>query len=258
MMPTPVELLTIGYELLIGKVVNTNAAWLAAEFTKRGYSVTRITCIGDNEDEIASETKRAIERGAQIIVTTGGLGPTFDDITARSVSKGLSLDCVINEEALKMIEQKYSSLNLPITPERKKMAELPRGSKVLRNPVGTAPGFAVKKGDFLVVGFPGVPQELKEMFKLYADELFPPKGEMVEFFVKARGVPESSAAPVVERLVKANPFLYIKSHPQSSEGSSYIEFHVYSVTSDPRIKSACERVAKELASELIKMGAVIV
>jgi nicotinamide-nucleotide amidase len=249
-----VAILSIGYELLIGKVVNTNASWLCAELTKRGHTIERITCIGDDEQEISSEVKASLSRRLDALVTTGGLGPTFDDITARSIAKGLDRQCVVNHEALKMVQNKYESLGLPLTPERVKMAELPMGSVVLRNPVGTAPGFALTQEKTLIIGFPGVPLEMKEMFRETMDRFFPVAGDFVEESIFVKDLPESTVAPMVEGVVKKNPFVYIKTHPKNSEGASFLEVHIYTRSSDPLVKNHLVRVSEELKAELLKAG----
>lgn len=250
-----VRVLSIGYELLIGKVVNTNAAWLSAELTKRGHIVERIICIGDDEQTISSEIRGSVSGGVDAVITTGGLGPTFDDITARSVAKGLGKQCVVNAEALKMIRGKYESLGLPLTAERIKMAELPSGSIILRNPVGTAPGFAITQGGTLIIGLPGVPVEMKEMFREAADRFFPFVGEFVEESIFVEGLPESSVAAIIEQTVKKNPFVYIKTHPRDTEGASFIEVHVYTHSSDPLVKNHVARISDELRTTLLKAGA---
>lgn len=250
-----VELLSIGYELLIGKVVNTNASWLAAEITKRGHTVERIVCVGDNEAAIVSEVKRALESGVDVLITTGGLGPTFDDITAQSVAKALGRELVRNSEAYTMVHRKYESLGLPLTPEREKMALLPDGSIALENPVGTAPGFAAKHFDKWVICLPGVPEEMKAIFLKYVDRFLPAEGEMFEETVTVRGVPESTLAPIIAELSKKNPYVYIKSHPKGFEGDSLIEVHIYTVSNNPRVRELCSRVAGKLREELVRIGA---
>lgn len=249
-----VELLSIGYELLIGKVVNTNASWLAAEITKRGHTVQRIVCVGDNEQQIVSEVKRALEGEAQGIITTGGLGPTFDDITAQAVAKALGKNLVKNSEAYSMVSKKYQSMGLPLTPEREKMAFLPEDSTVLENPVGTAPAFVANRGDKWVMCLPGVPEEMKAIFLRYAERFLPTEGELFEEVVAVSGIPESTLAPIIAEFAKKNPYVYIKSHPKGHESASTIEVHIYTVSSNPHVKRLCSGLAEKLRAELQRIG----
>jgi nicotinamide-nucleotide amidase len=148
---TNVELISIGNELLIGKILNTNAHWLAKRITSLGLSVRRITVVGDDLDEISSAIRETIQRRPAFIITTGGLGPTFDDKTLEGVARAIGRELKENKEALEMIKKKYEQYvaegrmrKLELTPYRVKMATLPEGSKPLPNPVGTAPGVLVE------------------------------------------------------------------------------------------------------------------
>jgi len=252
-----IEIITVGNELLIGKVVNTNAAWLSLFVVKRGYRVSRIISIGDNEEEIANEIDAALRRKPDIIITVGGLGPTFDDMTSKSVAKGLGVSYEINEEALAIIKSKYQKLGLELTKERVKMAMMPKGATVLKNALGTAPGFLFKTDKTLVVCLPGVPAEMKSIVESYADTLFPVVGELVEYILVASGIPESSAAPLLAKVVNENPFVYVKSHPEHSEGESVLKVHVYAITHDQYVVRLCHDVAKRLKGDLEMLGAQV-
>lgn len=253
-----VQLLNIGYELLIGKVVNTNAAWLAAEITKRGHTVEKIVCVGDDEHQIAQELKQALEDGVQAMITTGGLGPTFDDITAQAVAKALDKPLVKNSEAYAMVSKKYEAMGLPITPEREKMAILPEGAIALENPVGTAPAFAIRHAGSWILCLPGVPEEMKAIFLRYAQNFLPQEGELFEEVITVRGLPESTLAPVIADFARKNPYVYIKSHPKGSEKVSTIEVHIYTVSNNPRVRELCSKLAEKLRGELAGLGALSV
>jgi nicotinamide-nucleotide amidase len=249
-----VQLVSIGYELLIGRVVNTNASWLSAEITRRGHTVERIVCVGDDAEWIGGELNNALSAGAKLIVTTGGLGPTFDDITAQSVAKALGRSLVKHPVAHRLVSEKYASLGLPLTPEREKMAMLPDGSTPLENPVGTAPGFMLSVSDARVVCLPGVPQEMQAMFLEHVDSFLPTAGELFERTLIVEGLPESSVAPIVGDIVTKNPYVYVKTHPRGSEGSSLIEVHLYTVSDNPRARELCAQLAEKLGRELAAMG----
>lgn len=256
-----VELICIGNELLIGKVLNTNAHWLARRITSLGLLVRRITVVGDDLDEISSAIREAIQRKPSFIITTGGLGPTFDDKTLEGVAKAIGCELEENKEALEMIKKRYEQYvaegrikKFELTKYRIKMAMLPKGAKPLPNPVGTAPGVLVKYEGVNLVMLPGVPQEMMAIF----DESVVPllrevAGNMVfyEASLEVRGVPESDLAPLIEQVMRENPYVYIKSHPKISEKTSYIELHFSTTSEDSSV--ARQRIERSIMhmSELI-------
>ena len=132
MTPTLIEIICVGNELLIGKTLNTNAQWLAKRITTLGLRIPRITIVGDNVEEISEALREAIQRNPRFIITTGGLGPTFDDKTLEGIAKGLERKTAIRDQALKMIEEKYRQYaeegrmeRTELTSHHIKMARLP-------------------------------------------------------------------------------------------------------------------------------------
>ena len=135
-----VEIISIGNELLIGKTLNTNAQWLAKRITTLGLSVSQTTTIGDDVERIAETMQKAIQRKPDFIITTGGLGPTFDDKTLQGVAVALNTQLEVNEKALKMVTEKYNQYaekmrrgKLELTPSRIKMATIPKTAKFCPN-----------------------------------------------------------------------------------------------------------------------------
>ncbi|MEM3670855.1 MAG: molybdopterin-binding protein [Thermoprotei archaeon] len=248
------EILSTGYELLIGRVINSNAAYLGADLTKRGYSVRRIVCVGDDMETVGMAVRESLSRKPSVLVCTGGLGPTFDDLTATSVAWALETKVTLNASAAELIAKRYSAMGLPVTDERLKMAMLPYGCEILVNEVGTAPGFAVKAGSSWVVCMPGVPSEMKAMWTTYGDRYAPKVGSLFETSFEIMGVPESSAAPLIAEFMSKNPYLYIKSHPKGKEQASILEIHVYAMGSDQRLKDKVEEVAGGLRQSLEAMS----
>ena len=147
-MVTSIEIICVGNELLIGKIKDTNAHYLAKQATQLGANVKRVTVIQDTVPEIAQAICEAIARKPQFIITTGGLGPTFDDKTLQGLGKALGQELEVNQEALAMVKQKcfdYAKkrglpTDIELTPPRVKMATLPKKAKPVNNPIGTAPG----------------------------------------------------------------------------------------------------------------------
>jgi len=148
--PCVVEIICIGNELLIGKILNTNAQWLARYITSLGGRVRRINTVEDDLDEASSALKDSLSRRPTFIITSGGLGPTFDDKTLEAVATALNKPLELDEEALSMVKEKYhqyelsTSKRIELTPARLKMATLPKGAKPIKNPVGTAPAVIIK------------------------------------------------------------------------------------------------------------------
>jgi len=247
-------ILAIGNELLIGRIVDTNSSWLARRLTFLGFRVRRIIEVPDDIEDIALELRRALE-SARVVITTGGLGPTYDDRTLEAVARALDVQLEINSEALEMIERFYSEKGLPLTPERRKMALLPRGAKPLPNPVGAAPGVFVERNGRVVVSLPGVPAEMKAIFDEHVALLLrgiaPPR-ELWECMVVIKGVPESTLAPSLDELARRNPEVYIKSHPKGHETRAPV-LDVRVLASAPTEEEA-KRRAEELASRIAEQA----
>jgi len=156
------EIITIGEELLIGQVVNTNQAYLAEKLNSIGISVGRMTTVGDEEAPILAVFEDAWSR-ADVVIATGGLGPTHDDITKKVVCKFFETDLVANIEVRKHIEVLMSRRNIAWTPAAEEQTMMPRKAKLIPNPIGTAAGFRFEENGRYFFVLPGVPYEMKEM-----------------------------------------------------------------------------------------------
>ncbi|MFX1379571.1 MAG: molybdopterin-binding protein [Promethearchaeota archaeon] len=217
-----VELLMIGNEILIGKTQDTNSTWMAKRITKFGHQVKRITTIGDELYTISNTFKTILDRKPDIIITSGGIGPTFDDMTLEGITKGLGRELILNEKAYKSIKKTYERayhkglLKLEgMTKEREKMAFLPQGSTPLTNTVGTAPGVKILEGNTIIFILPGVPAEMKAMFRNIIIPLLKEKqGVFVEKGFTFMGIGESQIAPYITKLENKYPQLWIKTHPR--------------------------------------------
>lgn len=163
------EIITIGDELLIGQVIDTNSAWMAEQLNLLGISVHQITSISDNREHILTTLQEASHR-ADIILITGGLGPTNDDITKETLSEYFDSPLVFNEEAYKQIEQLFALRGYPVTELNRLQAMLPDCCSALSNTGGTAPGMWFDKGNTIYVSMPGVPFEMKSIM---SDEVLP-------------------------------------------------------------------------------------
>lgn len=233
-MTCSVELLCVGYELLTGKTVNTNATWLAREISHLGGRLIRVITVGDNLGEIEGAARSILTRKPDFMLTSGGLGPTFDDMTIKGLARALRLRLRVNEEALNQIRNRYKEIfghkRFVLTKFRVKMATFPVGAKPLLNPEGTAPGMMVQAGETTIISLPGVPKELRAIFSRHVAPMIRLKagaGGYLSQSLLIRGVFESELAPLIERVMKRHPNVYVKSHPKGGEGraESRIEMH---------------------------------
>jgi len=257
-----VEIICVGNELLIGKTLNTNAQWLTKRVTTLGLNVKRITVVGDNLLDISTAIKEAIQRKPCFVLTTGGLGPTFDDMTLEGLAKALDVQTKIDDKALKMIADKYYSYaqetkmdKIELTSYRIKMAKIPEGSKPLPNAVGTAPAVMIKHENITVFALPGVPFEMKSIFDETLVSILKKAGHGIAFFeasVTSANIMESEMAPVVDDVMKNNPNVYIKSHPKGAETNPFIEFHLSTTAKDTTTAKKCVNKALAQLTELIK------
>ena len=153
-------IITIGDELLIGQTVDTNSAWIGAELSKAGFDVYRITSVHDRREDIINALNEAAGK-TDIILITGGLGPTSDDITKQTLCEFFNTSLVINNEVLRMIEEMMSHRNFPMNENNRRQAEVPESCRVLKNAAGTAPGMWFEKEGTIYISMPGVPHEMK-------------------------------------------------------------------------------------------------
>lgn len=157
------EILAVGTELLMGQIANTNAQYISRRLAELGINVYFHTVVGDNALRLEETLKRALER-SDIVITTGGLGPTMDDLTKETIAKALNRKLVLNEDILQYIRGFFEKRNRKMTEINAKQAYLPENSIVIPNNNGTAPGCIIEEGDKAVIMLPGPPKEMQPMF----------------------------------------------------------------------------------------------
>lgn len=160
------EIISIGDELLIGQVINTNASWIAEQLNLAGIEVIRITTIADKKEEILKALKEASDR-AEVVLLTGGLGPTRDDITKNTLCEYFGSRLVFHKPSFKYVERLFSERGLPVKDINRKQAEVPHNCVPIVNENGTAPGMWFEKDNTTFVSMPGVPYEMKAMITSY-------------------------------------------------------------------------------------------
>jgi len=154
------EIITIGDELLIGQTIDTNSAWIGQELSKAGFDVNRIISIHDRRDDIINILVE-VSGKSDVVLITGGLGPTSDDITKKTLCEFFDTHLVTNSQVLNMIEKMISHRNLKMNENNRLQAEVPESCRILTNARGTAPGMWFEKDGTIFVSMPGVPYEMK-------------------------------------------------------------------------------------------------
>lgn len=214
------EIFIIGNEILNGEIQDTNTYWLCKEITGLGGQIVRGTVLRDDLDAVAGELRAALDRGTRVIFTSGGLGPTADDLTLAAVAKCVGKELQLNEMAKQLIKDSYDALfekgilaEGGLTPAREKMAWLPEGTIPLYNTIGTAPCSLLHAEQSVIISLPGIPKELKGIFN---SSLQPFLQETFRGGVSAMHTitvccnDESVLEPVLSRVVPAHPSVYIK------------------------------------------------
>ena len=255
-------MLAVGKELLIGRTLNTNAHWIGRRLARMGSMLKRVTTVDDDVSEIASALVAAVKRSPEFLVIVGGLGPTPDDMTLKGVAAGLGVGVRKNTAAVGMIREHYVARGMggvELTPARVKMARLPVGAEPVPNRVGTAPGVRLAVGRTTIYCLPGVPREMRAIFRRTVEPDVASKlGKLHRKYVtlKLEGVLESALAPVIASELKRHPGAYIKSHPRGvREGVSRIELDV-AVVADRETLAEREgdAISEEMAKAVVSMG----
>lgn len=201
------EILNIGTELLIGQVVNTNATYLAQELARLGIDCYYVTTVGDNPQRIQEALKLAWQR-ADLIVCTGGLGPTADDLTHEMVAEFVGDRLELDPEILERIQAAFKARGRELLPTEQKLAMFPASATLIRNPAGTASGVYIERSDKRLMTFPGVPHELRHMWESWARPTLEALtgGTIRSHLLKFVGIDEADAANRVSDLLEGkNP-----------------------------------------------------
>ena len=239
-----VELISVGTEILLGNIVNTNAAFLSEECAKLGLACYYQTVVGDNEERLTETLKTALSR-ADIVILGGGLGPTQDDLTKEVAAKVCNKPMHLDEASKKHIEDYFNSKGVKIAENNWKQAMIPEDSVVLENPNGTAPGVIIEYGEKRVVLLPGPPNELIPMFndsvKPYLRKLLP--GIILSKTVKVCGIGESSVEKQIEDLINA------QTNPTIATYAKTGEVHLR-VTASAEDEAAAKKLLKPVVKEL--------
>jgi competence/damage-inducible protein CinA-like protein len=211
------EIITIGTELLLGDVVDTNSRAIAHSLREAGVDLYRTTSIGDNQGRIAEAMREAVARSA-VVITTGGLGPTVDDPTRQAAADAFGLELVFHEDLWREIQERFARFGRTPTENNRRQAYLPAGALPIHNPVGTAPGFMIEQGSSVLIALPGVPAEmtwlLEHEIMPYLERRLGPAASLQARVLHTAGVGESWVDERIQDLeTMSHPTVGILAHP---------------------------------------------
>lgn len=205
------EIIAVGTELLLGSTINTNAQYLSKELSKIGVDVHYHTVVGDCIDELKEVINISLSR-ANMIIFTGGLGPTDDDMTKEVVCNTLGIEQVLDKSILKQIEEYFNGTNRDMPKNNTKQAYIPKGSIILKNDIGTAPGFLIKWNNKIIVLLPGPPREMRMMFSKYAKQHLGQKYIINSKTIKTIGIGESALEELLKPIINLHKDLTISTY----------------------------------------------
>jgi molybdenum cofactor synthesis domain-containing protein len=223
--PIRVELISVGRELLRGKIADTNAQQVARIVTQKGAMIRRITVVDDTTTSISAAVRESLERNPHLLVTSGGLGPADDDRTLGGVADALALPLAVDHATKQMVEAAYHRLAEKrvfsaegLTAVREKLCTLPLGATPVPNPLGVSPGVLVQlSGGASVLCLPGMPEEMQAVLEAAMPLLkIDFEGQVALREVEAPTADESELAPLLDQLAREFPTLWINSRPAGS------------------------------------------
>jgi len=211
------EVLATGTELLSGDIVDTNSARIARALQSVSIPLVQITVVGDDRPRMAAAIRAAMAR-SEILIISGGLGPTVDDVTREAVAEALGRPLIFDPDLFETIRARFRTLGFPMPENTRRQAFRPQGAQAIPNPIGTAPGFIIEEGDRVLFALPGVPRELERMLAdtviPYLAKRFPPAEAMAWRVVRTIGMGESLIDEQLRDLLEGeNPQVGLNAHP---------------------------------------------
>jgi competence/damage-inducible protein CinA-like protein len=212
-----IEIIAIGTELLLGEIQDTNTQYLARAVRDAGIDLYRATLIGDNAQRIAEAIRDAVER-SDIVITTGGLGPTVDDPTRQAVALAANTELQFRQELWDQILSRFQRYGRPASENNRRQAFIPLGATWIENPVGTAPAFYIEIDNSIVISLPGVPREMEYLFENSILPLLRKKYDLHQMILThvlhVSGVGESKVDELIGDLeLLSNPTVGLLAHP---------------------------------------------
>ncbi|NLY67367.1 MAG: competence/damage-inducible protein A [Tissierellia bacterium] len=196
------EIITVGSEIILGSILNTNAQYLTRRLGEIGIEVLYHTSLKDNKEQLKQVIKTGLKR-ADLLIFTGGLGPTGDDFTKEVVSETLGLKLYLDKNIKNNIQNYFNKNNKSMTPNNIKQAYIPEGSKSIKNDIGTAPGIFIEWENKILVLLPGPPREMQHMFNKYIIPLIKQDCIMKETTIKTIGIGESHLETILKDIINS-------------------------------------------------------
>lgn len=238
------EILTIGDEILIGQITNTNSVWIAQQLNLAGIKVVHMASVSDNAAEIVAAFNDAMKR-ADFVFITGGLGPTKDDITKKTFAEFFDVKLVLNEEVLEDVDVFFTKRGRELSEVNRQQAFVPEGCFVIRNSSGTAPGMWMKKNNTVFISMPGVPFEMKDMMtatvlpKIVRENRLP---KIYHKTVLTQGIGESALAEIIEKWEDGLGAKNIKLAYLPQPGVVRLRLSTYGEEMEPLVKTVEEEI----------------
>lgn len=258
-----VEIIIVGNEILTGDILDTNTNWLCKMVHGRGGTVVKVTVLPDALEAIAEAVRAAVRHKVDILFTSGGLGPTSDDLTLQAVAAGTDREVVLHPKALEIVRKQYEYFfsrgrvsQGGLTPARKKMACLPQGAEPLFNATGTAPGILLQVEQTAIISVPGVPAEQKaivnDSLKQFLDQVFG-AGKALTRRVTVKCGGESMVEPVRNRIVEQYPEIYTKSLATAIGENSELDI-IMTISGIGEKEALLNKAFQELCSGILELG----
>ena len=212
------EIVVIGSELLLGQIVDTNSAWMAQRLTRLGIDLFYKTTVGDNPARMRDVINRALDR-SDVVITSGGLGPTKDDLTRQVLAEVVGRELVLDNDLLDQIEHRFRRRGLIMTANNEQQAYVPEAAIPVQNPNGTAPSFVIEEPRGIIFALPGVPFELKWLFDNEVVPYLSSRFNLAEVItykvLKVADIGESAVDERIGHLIaeSSNPTVGVLAHP---------------------------------------------
>lgn len=253
-------IIIIGNEILVGRILDTNSHWLSKRLTELGYNVERIIVVPDRENDIIEAFNEACNK-SDVIISCGGLGPTYDDITSMVLAKLLKRRWIINQDALEIVKRRLERFNLDLNEYRVKMAKMPEGAIPLENRIGVAPGIFIECNNRMIFALPGVPEEMRDIYENHVEKILVERfgrKYYVEKKITIEGYPESTIAPILDDLAREYSDSYIKSHPRGVRNNKPVVDIVAAVWRDSidEAEKVAQSILKKLEKEIVNLNKI--
>jgi nicotinamide-nucleotide amidase len=246
-----VEIIVTGDEILFGRVLDTNSHWLAERVTELGARLRRVTCIGDEFGEIGGALLEALKRGSDLIIMTGGLGPSEDDLTVEAIARAVGRDVVHDQGTVEKIRRSYAERGVHDMARGERMARVVDGAKAIPNPVGMAAGMMLPVGGSTVITFPGIPAEMRAMFVESVAQLIE-EGAPTKFVAEAvtARIVFRDFFPIYREMQQDHPDIYIKNAATPPMGAKE-RLNVHDIKVDLVVESSSREESRVKMAEIL-------